>query len=78
MPKLGTINMRLEHLRSLAPGGAIGDRTNSDGFTELTVPQSKDIDIELRKDGYQLQTKKLNLVIDAERRKTYYLAPNQP
>ena len=63
-------------VRFLAPGGAIGDRTNSDGFTELTVPRAEDIDIELRKDGYAPQTKKLNLVTDAERRKTYYLDPN--
>jgi hypothetical protein len=59
-----------------APGGAIGDRTNSDGFTELTVPRAEDIDIELRKDGYMTQRVKLNLVTDAERRKTYYLEPN--
>jgi internalin A len=63
-------------VRFLAPGGVIEDRTNSDGFTELTVPRTEDIDIELRKDGYAPQAKKLNLVTDAERRKTYYLKPN--
>ena len=64
-------------VRFLAPGGAIGDRTNSDGFTELTVPKSEDIDIELRKEGYETQIKKLNLVTDPEKRKTYYLKPNR-
>ena len=64
-------------VRFLAPGGAIGDRTNSDGLTELTVPKSEDIDIELRKEGYETQIKKLNLVTDPEKRKTYYLKPNR-
>ncbi|MEM6503344.1 MAG: hypothetical protein AAF685_16100, partial [Cyanobacteria bacterium P01_C01_bin.89] len=63
-------------VRFLTPGGIIANRTNSDGFIELTVPKSEDIDIGLSKDGYETQKKKLNLITDAERRKIYYLKPN--
>ncbi|MDC0834037.1 COR domain-containing protein [Geitlerinema sp. CS-897] len=62
-------------VRFLAPGGAIGDRTNSDGFVKLTVPQSEDIEIELRKDGFKPIDKQVNLVIDPERRRPYYMEP---
>lgn len=72
-----TDNTPLEgvEVRFLIRGGAISERTDSQGGATLRVPKQADVRLELRKEGFGTYTERVNLQVNPERFQRYFLKP---
>jgi hypothetical protein len=48
-------------------------KTNTDGFAQLSIPSRDDVEITLRKKGFEISRHTLKLSNDPKRTRTYYL-----
>jgi hypothetical protein len=65
-------------VRFIVKGSPVVKQTNTEGYTQIQIPKVGDIDIELRKKGFQTATHNIDTQIDSKKNREYILRQKQP